>query len=559
MKKTSISALLAAVAAVVLFAACEREKAGEVPFFEGLGDYAMPATAESETARRYFDQGMILAWGFNHAEAARSFREAARIEPGMAMAHWGVAWVLGPNINANMDDSSVAEAYAEAQKALSLAEGVSEKERSLIRAMAERYPPEPVEDRSSFDAAYAEAMRAAAEEHEDDPDVLALYAEAVMDAHPWDYWDLEGRPKPWTPEILGSLEEAIKIDPDHPGANHLYIHSVEASPAPERGLRSADLLTGLVPGIGHMVHMPGHIYIRTARYNDAVEANLRAIEADKKYMARDHVPSIYTRAYYSHNFHFLSSAATLEGRSNLALDSARELRSIVEEDMLETGSGTLQHFYAFYTFTLARFEKWDEVLKAPPPPDGFAYLDGARHFARGMAYARTGRVDEAARELEGLREAAGDETLKEVRIFDINSTHEVLRIALDVLTGEVAAARGETEKTVEAFKRAVRAEDALYYDEPPTWPSPVRGHLGRVLLKAGGAEEAEGVFRKYLERYPENGWALYGLYRSLDAQGKKESSEKVKERFEKAWQRADFPLSREGKKAEAGEAGLRGA
>lgn len=551
MKKTTTArALLTVIAVVFLLTACEGGKAekagktGEVPFFEGLGDYRMEVTAGSESARRYFDQAVTLAWGFNHAEAARSFREAARIEPGMAMAHWGLAWVLGPNINANMDDANVAEAYAEARKALELAEGVSDRERALIRAMAERYPPEPVEDRSPYDAAYAEAMKEAAQEHGDDPDVLALYAEAVMDTHPWDYWDIEGGPMPWTPGILDALETAISLDTDHVGANHLYIHAVEASPQPERGLPSADRLGGLVPGIGHLVHMPSHIYIRTARYNDAVRANERAIEADKKYMAKDHVPSLYTRAYYSHNFHFLSSAAALEGRSELALDTARELASVVRENMMATSSGTLQHFYAVQMYTLVRFEKWGEIFSAPDPPEGFTYLDGVWHFARGMAAAGKGELEEAEAELEGLREAASDESLKEVKIFDINSTHDVLRIAVDVLTGEIHAARGDLKKAEAAFERAVRAEDDLYYDEPPTWQCHARGYLGHVLLQAGRPAEAGEVFGRYLERYPANGWALHGLYLSLDARGEAERAAETMERFEKAWERADHPLLR---------------
>ncbi len=329
-----------------------------VPLFEGMGNHHYPITTNSSLAQRYFDQGLILTYGFNHAEAARSFREAARLDPNCAMAHWGAAFVLGSNINASMDKEAIPKAYSELQKALELASHVSEKEQALIQALSKRYSPEPVRDRTPLEVAYADAMREVVQRFPDDADVATLFAESLMNLNPWNYWTKDGQPQPGTPEIVSTLESALRRNPNHPGANHLYVHAVEASPHPERALPSADRLRNLVPGIGHMVHMPSHIYIRTGRYHDASLANEKAIEVDEAYIRQYHPEGIYPLAYYTHNYHFLWAAATMEGRSEVALQAARRLASKVDrERMREPGFGTLQHFFSIPLYALMSFGK----------------------------------------------------------------------------------------------------------------------------------------------------------------------------------------------------------
>lgn len=514
------------------------------PFYEGLGDFTYPVTTKSEKAQRYFDQGIVLAFGFNHSEAARSFREASRLDPGFAMAYWGEALVLGPNINAGMEDSAVKPAYRAVQKALGLSSKVSGKENDLIKALAERYSPGPVPDRTAFDEAYADAMRVVAKKHPKDATVQALYAEALMNLHPWDFWTIEGEAHPWTAEIVATLEAALELDPAHPLTNHLYIHAIEASPEPVKALESARRLETLVPGIGHLVHMPAHIYIRTGNYDEAIRTNERALEADRSYLSHGMVDNPYVHLYNPHNDHFILAAATIEGRSELAISSARRLASKVSEEVMKVvGSGTGQHFYAMPLYTLVKFGRWEEVLKEPRPPEKLRYPVGVWHYARGMAYARTGKLKEAEGELKKLKTLAMDPELREVRIWDLNSTATLLTIASEVLAGEMAASRGDYPRAVEALRRAIKIEDGLFYDEPHSWPSPVRETLGAVLMEDGRPEEAEEVFREDLRRYPGNGWALFGLQKCLAMQGKSDEARKAKADFERAWMRADTKLT----------------
>ncbi len=515
-----------------------------VPLFEDLGNYHYPITTDSSLAQRYFDQGLILTYGFNHAEAARSFKEAARLDPDCAMAHWGAAFVLGSNINASMDKEAIPKAYSELQKALELASYANEKEQALIRALSNRYSPKPVQDRTSLEVAYVNAMREVAQRFADDVDVATLYAEALMNLNPWNYWTNDGQPQPGTPEILSTLESALKQNPNHPGANHLYIHAVEASPNPERGLPSADRLRDLVPGIGHLVHMPSHIYIRTGRYHDASLTNEKAIKVDEAYIRQYYPEGIYPLAYYTHNFHFLWAAATMEGRSQVALQAARDLASKVDrEKMREPGFGTLQHFFSIPLFALISFGKWNEILKQPAPGKDLLYPNGVWHYARGMAYTRTGQLEAAAHELEQLKRIASDRSLEQVTIWEINTTSDLLEIAQEVLAGELAAKRGDYDKAVKHLEKGPRLQDDLTFDEPPSWLPSVRQSLGAILLEAGRSEEAEGVYHDELKRFPESGWSLFGLHQALAAQGKTDQAEAAKKRFEKAWSRADVTLN----------------
>jgi tetratricopeptide (TPR) repeat protein len=514
------------------------------PLFDNLGSHRRRVSTKSPLAQRYFDQGLTLVYGFNHAEAIRSFREAARLDPDCAMAYWGVALALGPNINAPMTKEAVVEAYAALEKAIELGRKTTERERAFIQALAKRYSKEPVEDRKPLDHAYAGAMRELARRFPDDLDAATLFAESLMDTMPWAYWTKDGQPKPETSEILAALESVIARDPKHPGANHYYIHAVEASPDPDRGVASADRLRDLVPGAGHLVHMPGHIYIRVGRYHDASLANERAIEADRDYITQCHAQGMYPVAYVPHNHHFLWAAATMEGRSAKAIEAARHIAANVDQKLIrEPGYGTLQHYAVTPLYALVRFGRWDEILKEPAPAKDLLYATGVWHYARGMALARKNKLEEAARELDRVTAIAADPSLESVTIWDINTTAALMRIAREVLVGELAAERGDGEEAIRHLEAAVKLEVELNYDEPPPWHFPVRQALGAVLLNAGRAVEAEKVYREDLKRYPENGWSLYGLLKSLQAQGNTAAATDAQKRLSKAWAHADVTLT----------------
>lgn len=511
------------------------------PLIENLGTHHHPISTSEPMAQRYFDQGMVLAWAFNHAEAARSFQAAQRLDPTCAMCYWGEALVLGPHINADMEPANVPRAWAALRRAQALQHRATPRERAYIEALAQRYTQTPIRERASLDEAYAAAMGEVVRQYPDDLDAATLYAEAIMDIHPWDYWSREGEPRPWTPDIVSTLESVIARDTEHIGANHLYIHALEASPFPERAIASADRLQYLVPAAGHLVHMPSHIYIRTGRYHEAAEANQRAIEVDRAYRARYQLESLYTHAYIPHNYHFLAAAATLEGRSELALAAARDAAAMVDRpEMRQPGGATLQHYAAMPLYMMARFGKWDEILATPAPPRDLIYPTAVWHYARGMAFTGKGRLVEASEELERLRALARDPALEGLAIWDVNQVSDLLAVAMRVLAGRLAATQRDFDKAVAILEEGVRLEDALVYDEPPAWPHPVRQVMGAVLLQAGRPAEAERVFRVDLLRYPENGWSLSGLSRSLSAQGKELEAAGARRRFDIAWARADI-------------------
>ncbi len=516
----------------------------EVVLFDNLGGHHHPITTDSDLVQRYFDQGLIFAYGFNHSEAERAFMEAARLDPECAMCYWGGALVLGPNINALMEDEAVPKAYDRVQKAVKLSSRVSAREQAYIQALSKRYGPEPLKDRTLLDVAYANAMREVARNFPDDSDAATLFGEALMVLHPWDYWQEDGKPQPWTKEILTVLEVALKLDPNNPGANHLYLHAVEASPNPERGLASADRLRDLVPGIGHMVHMPSHIYIRTGHYHEGSLANERAIKSDQGYAAKTKALGLYPILYIPHNYHFLVATASMEGRSEKAIEVARNMSMHTDQQMMrEPGFGTLQHFWITPLYAFIRFGKWDDILVEPAPPEDLIYPRGVYHYARGMALTRKSRLQEAQEELNQLGLIASDPALRKVTIWDINTTSSLMQIASEVLAGELAAKRGDYNKAISHLERGVRLEEELNYDEPPPWLIPVRQSLGAILLDAGRPAEAEKVYRQDLLNYPENGWSLYGLHQSLVAQGKTEAAADAKRRAEIAWARADVSLS----------------
>jgi tetratricopeptide (TPR) repeat protein len=360
------------------------ESSPEAPLFENMGSHTYKISTSSGLAQRYFDQGLNLTHGFNHAEAGRSFMYAAGIDPGCAMCYWGAAYVLGPNINSAMEESSVLQAYDLTQKALNISKKGTEKERDLINALSKRYGSRPIDDRSSFDLEYANAMRTVAKKYPEDAEILSLFAESLMDLHPWNYWRSDGNPHPWTPEILEALEKAIVINENHPLANHLYIHAVEASPNPQKAIPSADRLGSLVPDAGHLVHMPSHIYIRVGRYKDASWANKKAIESDESYVSQCHAQGVYPLAYKPHNIHFLWASSTLEGRSDMAIKSAWDLAGEVDQEMMtKPGLETLQHFYITPLYAMVKFGKWEEILQQPPPSENLVYPRGVWNYAMG--------------------------------------------------------------------------------------------------------------------------------------------------------------------------------
>lgn len=511
------------------------------PVLEGLGDNHFTVTTSSEKAQFFFDQALKLTYGFNHQEALRSFKEVARLDPDCAMAYWGWALVLGPNLNLPMRPEVVEQAYEAVQMAVARKDKVSAKERDMIEALAERYSKDPQADRAALDAAYAQAMRGVHTVYPENLDAATLYAASLMNLSPWNYWSRDGNPTGSTEEILTVLESVLERDPHHEGALHYYIHAVEPVDA-ERGEKAADALKGLVPGIGHMMHMPSHIYMQLGRYADAFEANVLAAKADEGYITQCRAQGIYPLNYYPHNVHFLAWAAILQGKSEAALAASRKVAANVPEDHHGNVWGLFQTFLSMPLYTMVRFGQWDEILAEPAPAAELRYMSGISHYARGMAFAHTGRSKQARRELAELARLAKAADSAAVPIGFSNAA-KLLSIAHHVLAGEIAAKQGDHEKALGHLSRAVRLEDSMLYNEPPDWYYPVRHTLGAVLLEAGSPVEAEVVFWQDLEKQEENGYALFGLAQSLRAQGRAAEAAEIEERFRVSWADADVELT----------------
>lgn len=517
--------------------------ASSATLFEGMGNYSHPITTTSLQAQRYFNQGLTLAYGFNHGEAARSFRQAIAIDADCAMCYWGLAYVLGPNINAQMNDADIPESYQAVQQAVSLSSNSSPREQAYINALATRYTDKPVTDRSYLDIAYANAMAEVAQKYPDDLDAATLYGEALMTTMPWDYWTATKEPKPETQIVFDTLESVLASFPDHLGANHLYIHAVEAV-HPQRAIAVADRLGDLAPGLGHLVHMPSHIYIRVGRYHDAAIANQKAIAADNNYLAQCHAQGLYPIAYMPHNHHFLWFAAVMEGDSQLAAKTASDVANMVDPQRIrEPGMGILQHFNSIPLFTMIRFGQWDKILTETQPAADLKYPTGVWHYARGLAYTSQNQIDLAQQELAQLKILAQDAELESVTIWDINTSQSILQLATEVLTGEIAAKQGDWHKAIAHLSQGVILEDALNYDEPADWSTPVRHYLGVALLEAQDFAAAEAVYREDLSFYPDNGWSLFGLQQSLLKQNKIAEAQQIKQKFDNAWQYADVQLT----------------
>lgn len=535
MKKTLLLAALLSCALAISPAHADE------PLYKGMGKHHRTITTSSKDAQAYFDQGLAFLFSFNHDEAIRSFAEAAKRDPGCAMAEWGVALANGPHINnPAMSPDQSAAAWAALQKARSLAPRASKTETELIDALGARYAETPPESRAELDLAYANAMRKIWQGHPKDADIASLFAEAMMDLRPWDLWQADGSPQPGTDEIVTTLETALALDKNHPLANHLYVHAVEASTTPERGVAAADRLRTLIPGAGHMVHMPAHIYSRVGRWADASAANERAIEADRVYRENSPPPNFYN-VYMAHNRHFLSWAAQMEGRSAVALTAAREMLAKIPEPFVREAAFFADGYMNIEMEALMRFGKWDEILALPEPPEYLPITRAFRHFARGTALAALGRVAEAQTEQKAFHEATT--LVSEQMIVGNNSALVVLSIADHQLEGEILNRQGRVDDAVRELSEGVRIEDTLRYNEAPDWLLPVRHALGAVLVRANRWSEAETVYRADLAKNRENGWALWGLARSLRAQGKDLEAATVEKRFKKTWKRADVSLA----------------
>ncbi len=509
------------------------------PRLQKLGKHVFPVSTRNPRAQLFMNQGLNLSYAFNHAEAGRAYREAARLDKNLAMAYWGEALALGPNINAPMDPASEPKALEAIQKATSLKAKAAPRERALIDALAQRYSGR-AEDRRARDVAYADAMRKVHLQFPNDHDIAMLYVESVMDLRPWGYWTRDGTPYERTTEIVSLTEKVMAQNQNHPGALHLYIHLMEAY-EPFKAEPAADRLLTLMPAAGHMVHMPAHIYQRVGRYADAARSNELAIAADEDYISQCQAQGLYPMAYYPHNLHFLWFAATADGRSKVAIDAARKTASRVDDETMKAVP-LLAGFRVVPYFALTRFAKWDEMLREPEPPASSAYLRGQWHYARGTAFLGKGNPKAAEQEFAKLNELMSDKSLEQP-LFSPNTGHAILSIAQEVLAGEIAASKQDYDEAVSHLERAVRLEDALVYTEPSEFHYPPRHALGAVLLTANRAPEAETVYWEDLRRNRENGWALYGLMQALKAQGKSEDAGLVETRLKKAWARADVALT----------------
>jgi tetratricopeptide (TPR) repeat protein len=510
------------------------------PRLQDLGVHTFPVTTRNRRAQRFMNQGLNLTYGFNHAEAGRAFAEAARLDPNCAMAYWGQALVLGPNINAAMTPEDEPKAFELVQKAVALKGRASARERAYIDALAARYTGK-ADDRARANVAFANAMRNVVKAFPNDTDARAILAESLMDLRPWNYWSRDGVAYDETREVQASLEQVLARNKNHPGALHLWIHLWEATDTPERAEAEADRLLPLMPGAGHIVHMPAHIYQRVGRHADVISSNIAAAKADEDYIAQCRAQGLYPLGYYPHNLHFIWMGASASGQRKLALDSAQRIVRAIPREALDTVP-ILQGFLVVPYWAMVRFGEWDAILADKGPQHETAFTRAAWRYARAMALTARGRLDDAEVELGQLKLLVSDPELKKQVTFSNNSGYAIMRIAPEVVAGEMAAKRKDWDAATLHLERAIRYEDALIYQEPADWHAPVRQNLGAVLLDAGRPDEAEAVFWEDLKKNPENGWALAGLMHSLKAQRKDDDAALVESRLRKVWRDADVKL-----------------
>lgn len=516
----------------------------KAPLFKDLGKHTFPINTGKKKVQRYFDQGLILAYGFNHAEAARSFYFASKLEPTCAMAHWGYAYTLGPNYNAGMAAGNYAKAYKAIQNALRISKVTgSEKEKFMIQALATRYPKEPVENRFEIDSLYALEMEKLHSTFPKDPDIATLYAESLLNLHPWNLWEENGNPKPWTPKILDLLESTRTQFPNHPGAHHFYIHAIEASKTPEKGLVSARALdSGLTPGAGHLMHMPSHIYIRTGDYHSGSLSNLAAIEADSSYITSCRAQGAYPLIYHPHNEHFLAATATLEGNRNWAIKSAEQMSNSISRELIkQPGWALLQHFYTIPYHIYVKFGEWDKILTMNELDTFVLYPEIIKEYAKGMAYLGKKELNLAKIQLQRVQKLALNPELEDISL-GANSVKAIVDIAELVLKGEISSFEGHKDEAIQILREAVSKEDALNYIEPPDWFFSVRHNLGNILLQEKRYTEAVEIYKEDLQHFKKNGWALSGLIEAYKALGQEDQLQTTIEMFEEAWQYSDIRL-----------------
>jgi tetratricopeptide (TPR) repeat protein len=505
-----------------------------------MGNLHHAIATDNPDAQKFFDQGLTLIYGFNHGDAERSFRRAAELDPKSPMPWWGIALALGPNYNLDVDPEREKAAYDAIQQAVTLSTNAPANEQAYVKALATRFTNDPKADYHQLALAYRDAMRQLAKQYPDDPDALTMYAESMMTLNPWRLWSSDGTPADGTTEIVATLETVLRSYPDHVGANHYYIHAVEASPHPERALPSAQRLQTLVPDAGHLVHMPAHIYQRTGDFDMAASANVAAIKADRSYVERTNTQgSLYDMMYFSHNLHFLTMACAMEGRSQCAIDKSREMVLHVAPNVKEMPM--LEGFMSWLPFMLARFQQWDEVLRMPQPDASLAIQTAAWHYARGLAYVAKGDKQKAQTERDALASIVAK--TPEDAPYGLNHAKGVMQVAEAVLDGKIAAANGNKAAALADYRKAITLQDQLAYDEPQDWYYPVRETLGAALLTSGNAVEAEAVFREDLKQNPRNGRSLYGLSKALAAQNKTTDAAWVQKQFEAAWTQADVQPS----------------
>ena len=501
----------------------------------GLGDVDLRVSTSNAEAQKFFNQGMAYIYGFNHEEGIRSFKRAAELDPQLAMAYWGIALALGSNYNLQADAPQLKEAYANLQKAQTLAAKATEHERAYIDALARRYSEDPAADREKLALAYRTAMGELVKRYPDDLDAATLYAESMMNLRPWRLWTHDGKPAEGTEEIVAVLEEVLRRNPNHPGANHYYIHAVEASPNADRALPSALRLGKLAPKAGHLVHMPSHIYIRTGDYHEAAQSNVDAIVADREFIARTGVQGVYPMMYYNHNIHFLASAYTMQGRLADGLKTARELEANVKPHL--KAMPMLEMFMPYTLVSLIRFNQWEELLKTPKPDSEWKITTAFWHFGRGGAYAGKNQAAAAEAELKSFQNVTN--SIPADTGLGNSKARDVLRVAELVLTGKIAYVKGDKKSGIDFLRQAVEAEKAVIYAEPPDWDLPSREVLGGMLLLNGDNAEAETVFRAEIAQHRRNGRALFGLIESLKRQNKATAAQMVQREFDQAWQGAD--------------------
>ena len=534
--KTLAAVLCAALCCVGLTAQDHSHEGSNRPvtLVSGLGDLHHPVSTRNPEAQSFFDQGLRFVYAFNHDEAARSFQHAAELDPELAMAYWGVAEAVGPNYNDPADPDRYKHAHEAVQKAIDLSSGASLSEQAYIQAMAKRFPADPNSDLKKAAEDYHDAMREVSKQFPDDLDAATLFAESGMNLHPWGLWHLDGTPEAGTEEVVATLESVIKRDPNHLGAIHYYIHSVEASGSPERALAGANRLASLAPNAGHIVHMPAHIYIRTGDYEAAVKTNEQAAEVDRAYIKQNGAEGLYPMMYYSHNLHFIAMSGAMNGRYAEARKNADLLAANVSPHV--KGMPPLEGFMTIPMAVEVRFHHWNEILKMQPPDPALKTVNVFWHFARGMALAGTGKITEAEAEykiVSDVEAATSPDVIFQMPIN--NKTKDILKIAANVLGAKIALAKKDQEGAVALLQVAVKTQDELKYDEPPDWFFPVRESLGAALLLSKDNATAEQVFRDDLERNPRNPRSLFGLQQALKAQGKEYDAGFIERQFRSSW------------------------